>query len=72
MSEFEQHPEPTVSSPPAISVPTTGHAAVDQILGRLENLDELPVSEHVRVLEEVLTGLRSALADAGERADTSA
>ncbi len=80
MSEFEQHSEAAVPTPvpspvpsqPSISVPATGHAAVDRILGRLEGLDELPVSEHVRVFEEVLTGLRSALADAGEPADTSA
>ena len=58
MSEFEQVP--------AVERESTGHARVDEVLGRLEGLEGLPVSEHVQVFETVLTELRSALAEAGE------
>ena len=63
-----------VDQPDEVAAPTreTGHTAVDEVLRRLDDLETLPVSEHVAVFEEVLTGLRSALAGAGEPADTSA
>ena len=68
MTELEQSHE--VAGPTAPTA--TGHPAVDEVLRRLDDLETLPVSEHVAVFEEVLTGLRSALAGAGERSDSSA
>ena len=70
MTELEQSHE--AASPAPAAAPETGHPAVDEVLHRLDDLDTLPVTEHVAVFEEVLTGLRSALAGAGEPADTSA
>ena len=68
MTELEQSHEAAAPTAPT----ATGQRAVDQVLRRLDDLETLPVSEHVAVFEEVLTGLRSALAGAGEPADTSA
>ena len=42
-----------------------GHAAVDDVLGTLSGLDEVPVYEHVAVFESAHERLRAALADAG-------
>jgi hypothetical protein len=49
---------------------TTGHAAVDDVLGSLEGLEDRPVSEHVAVFEAAHESLRAALADADGRTDT--
>lgn len=68
MTELEQSHEVAGPTTP----PETGHLAVDQVLRRLDDLENLPVTEHVAVFEEVLTGLRSALAGAGEPSDSSA
>jgi hypothetical protein len=68
VTELEQSSEVAAPMSPAES----GHPAVDQVLRRLDDLETLPVSEHVAVFEEVLTGLRSALAGAAEPSDSSA
>jgi hypothetical protein len=51
---------------------TTGHAAVDEVLGSLEGLEERPVAEHVAVFEAAHESLRAALADADGRTDAPA
>jgi hypothetical protein len=68
VTELEQSHEVAGPTAPA----ETGHPTVDQVLRRLDDLETLPVSDHVAVFEEVLTGLRSALAGAGEPTDSSA
>jgi hypothetical protein len=40
----------------------TGDARVDGLLGRLGDLDELPLDEHLGVYEETHEGLRGVLA----------
>jgi len=70
VTELEQSHE--VAAPTPTLMTETGHPAVDQVLRRLDDLETLPVSEHVAVFEEVLSGLRSALAGAGEPSDSSA
>lgn len=42
---------------------STGDAGVDEALGRLTELDGLPVREHVGVFEAVHTALQDRLAD---------
>lgn len=42
---------------------STGDAGVDEALGRLTELDGLPVGEHVRVFEAVHAALQDRLAD---------
>jgi hypothetical protein len=44
----------------------TGDPVVDSVLDSLEQLDDLPVSEHVAVFEAAHERLRGALTDAGE------
>ncbi|WP_203231328.1 hypothetical protein [Nocardioides caldifontis] len=66
MSEQPER-EPTVdrvTTPdvaPGLAAPRTGHEQVDAALGSLEGLDELPVDEHVAVLEQAHASLRDAL-----------
>ena len=65
---------------PTTPTPSTGDPRVDEVLGRLAGLDEVPVAEHVQVFESVLTGLRSSLrsslgsslAEAGQTTHTPA
>jgi hypothetical protein len=45
----------------------TGNAVVDEVLGSLEGLEDLPVAEHVAVFEAAHEALRATLADAGGR-----
>ncbi len=40
---------------------TTGVASVDQVLGELEALDDLPLEEHIGAFERAQESLRSAL-----------
>ncbi len=42
---------------------STGDAAVDDALARLEDLDDLPVREHVAVFDAVHASLQDRLAD---------
>ncbi|SDG70909.1 hypothetical protein SAMN05421505_10712 [Sinosporangium album] len=44
----------------------TGNARVDDALGALTRLPDLPVSGHVAVFEEVFTELEGALASADD------
>ena len=46
----------------------TGHPQVDQVLGTLETLPDLPVEQHVAVFEAAHVGLRDALDGAGPAA----
>jgi hypothetical protein len=50
----------------AAADPRTGDPRVDSALTRLGDLDELPVSEHVPVYDEVNRLLQDALADLDE------
>lgn len=45
----------------------TGNAVVDEVLGSLEGLEDLPVTEHVAVFEAAHEALRATLADASGR-----
>ena len=45
------------------SLPITGEARVDDALGRLADLQGLPVHEHVAVFEDVQRRLHETLAD---------
>jgi hypothetical protein len=45
------------------SLPITGEARVDDALGRLADLQGLPVHEHVDVFEDVQRRLHETLAD---------
>lgn len=62
MSEHEHSTDvATAGHRPAES---TGHARVDEVLGTLDRLDELPVDQHVPVLEAAHVALREALSGA--------
>lgn len=55
-----------VIAPPIVSMqtlPITGEARVDDALGRLADLQGLPVHEHVEVFEDVQRRLHETLAD---------
>lgn len=45
------------------ALPTTGEPRVDDALGRLGDLESLPVHEHVEVFEDVQRRLHDTLAD---------
>ena len=45
------------------TLPITGEARVDDALGRLADLQGLPVHEHVAVFEDVQRRLHDTLAD---------
>jgi hypothetical protein len=45
------------------ALPTTGEPRVDDALGRLADLESLPVHEHVEVFEDVQRRLHDTLAD---------
>lgn len=69
--EFEDDSESelaseTVSGKPVIAMsalPITGEPRVDDALGRLSDLTNLPVHEHVAVFEDVQRRLHETLAD---------
>lgn len=44
----------------------TGHAGVDEAVGRLTDLGEFPVTEHVAIFDEAHRLLQDALADLDE------
>lgn len=46
--------------------PSTGNPLVDAVLARTQDLDDLPVAEHVEVFESAHSALRSALQGAGD------
>ena len=46
----------------------TGHDAVDAVLDRLDDLEDAPLTEHVRVFEQAHEDLRAALSDASPTA----
>jgi hypothetical protein len=46
----------------------TGHPAVDAVLASLEELEAMPVHEHVAVFESAHESLRHALDEAGNEA----
>ncbi|MDQ3155807.1 MAG: hypothetical protein M3Q98_03660 [Actinomycetota bacterium] len=51
---------------------STGHGGIDEAIARLDRLDELPVDAHPEIFDEIHTGLRDALANAGRDEDPSA
>lgn len=58
--------EPSAPQAPVVSMatlPITGEARVDDALGRLADLQGLPVHEHVEVFEDVQRRLHETLAD---------
>ena len=69
MSEIDADvtPDPEPSSPES-----TGNGRIDEAIARLDRLDELPVDAHPDIFDEIHTGLRDALANAGRDEDPSA
>ena len=63
-NDFEE--ESSAPQAPVVSMatlPVTGEARVDDALGRLADLQGLPVHEHVEVFEDVQRRLHETLAD---------
>lgn len=50
---------------------STGNGRIDDAIARLERLDELPVDAHPEIFDEIHSGLRDALANAGRDEDPS-
>ncbi|MDJ0343187.1 hypothetical protein QMK19_15885 [Streptomyces sp. H10-C2] len=48
--------------PLGVTPAPTGHAAVDTLITRLGDADDLPTADHTEVYEDVHRGLREALA----------
>jgi len=66
METVEQVSQEAVAAEPEPRVAeSTGHPAVDGVIGSLEGIEELPVSEQPPVFEAAHETLRAALADAG-------
>ena len=66
VGDADSEPEPSVSP---VATERTGHPAVDEVLGSIETLDDIPVAEQVAVFEAAHEKLRAALADAGNEPD---
>jgi hypothetical protein len=49
----------------------SGNGRIDEAIARLDRLDELPVDAHPDIFDEIHTGLRNALANAGRDEDPS-
>lgn len=49
----------------------SGNGRIDDAMARLARLDELPVDAHPDIYDEIHTGLRDALANAGRDEDPS-
>jgi hypothetical protein len=62
-AEFEESPTPQAPIVSMETLPITGEARVDDALGRLADLQGLPVHEHVDVFEDVQRRLHETLAD---------
>jgi len=60
--EFEPLDNPRADAP----VEGTGAAEVDAVVESLNELDAIPVADHVRVFEEAHESLRRTLAGAGQ------
>ncbi len=71
MTEQAHQQDPAVEpAPAAVSVASTGHPAVDEVLASLARLDDRPAADHVEVFESAHERLRAALADAGDTGTT--
>jgi hypothetical protein len=57
--------QPDDQTDPTGPAESTGNPDVDDVVASLEQLDGMPVSEHVAVFEAAHEKLRGALADAG-------
>lgn len=57
-------------SAPTGSAPT-GNGRIDDAIARLARIEELPVDSHPEIYDEIHTGLRDALANAGRDEDPS-
>lgn len=53
--------EPAAPAPLGVERPSTGHPAVDALLGRLADADHLTADGHLEVYEDVHRGLRHEL-----------
>jgi hypothetical protein len=63
MSQSHGHlDEPGAERP---EVPTTGHAAIDEALERLDRIDDLDISQHPEEFDAIHGVLRESLANAG-------
>ena len=58
-------PAPTFAGVTMSTLPITGEPRVDDALGRLTDLEGLPVHEHVEVFEDVRHRLHDTLSDLG-------
>ena len=71
MSEFpesEIHDEPDDDVAPEPIEPT-GHADIDEALGRLDRLDDLEITSHPEEFDAIHRVLRESLANAGRDGD---
>ena len=57
---------PRVESTADSTTESTGHPAVDQVLERLAELDDVPVDQHVSIFDAVHRDLRDALVAASD------
>lgn len=68
MSEpFEDETPETVED--AVDRPATGHARIDEALGRLDGLDGLEITQHPEEFDAIHRVLRESLASAGRDGD---
>lgn len=68
-SESQSGPSPTDSAMTGHAL--TGNGRIDDAIARLERIEELPVDSHPEIYDEIHTGLRDALANAGRDEDPS-
>lgn len=64
VTAMTQSAHPPVPGPPR-PAPSAGPVDVEEVLGTLEQLDALPVGDHVAVFEQAHASLRRALDEAG-------
>lgn len=70
---MNEHSEPDVEPgadgvEPSGAVPS-GNGRIDEAMTRLARLDDAPVDAHPEIFDEIHTGLREALANAGRDED---
>ncbi|KRC63859.1 hypothetical protein ASE12_03215 [Aeromicrobium sp. Root236] len=62
-------PEDSVEQAAPEPVETTGHAAIDEALERLNGLDDLEITSHPEEFDAIHRVLRESLANAGRDGD---
>ena len=62
----DENATPDLSAAAPGTTPRTGNPVVDSVLDSLEELDQLPPSEHAALFEAAHDRLRATLTDAGD------